>query len=114
MRFGFLVAGAVAVTVAGVAPAAPAHADGTLSDLPNTGQRDQPFVSYLISNGFGYLDTQRVLSDGAVACANDVHGVPPELNIAMLTQRAYTEDEAKAVVAAVERADHTAGFAPLC
>ncbi len=66
------------------------------------------------SNGFGYLDAQRVLSDGEVACVNDTHGVPVELNISMLTSRAYTEDEAKALVAAMQQADHTDGFPPLC
>lgn len=109
MRFGV----AVAVVTLGLLAAAPAHADGTLGELPN-GQREQPFVNYLVSNGFGYLDAQRVLSDGAVACANDMHDVPAELNVLMLTDRAYTQDEAKAVVAAVQLADHTAGFAPLC
>jgi hypothetical protein len=32
----------------------------------------------------------------------------------MLTSRAYTDDEAKAVVAAMQQADHTEGFPPLC
>lgn len=86
--------------------AAPAHADGTISDLQNTGG---PFVTYLVGNGFGYLDAQRVLSDGAVACVNDRHEVPTELIILMLTERAYTEDEAKAVVAAERQASP-----PLC
>ena len=52
MRFG----GVVAVVMAGLLAAAPAHADGA------------PFMDYLVANGFGYLDAQRVLSDGAVAC----------------------------------------------
>jgi hypothetical protein len=104
----------VAVVAAGLLAAAPAHADGTINDLQNTGQLEQPFFNYLFSNGFGYLDAQRVLSDGEVACVNDMHGIPAELNISMLTSRAYTEDEAKAVVAAVHQADHTDGHAPLC
>ena len=102
-----------AVVALGLSMAAPAHADGTLNDL-QAGQRDQPFVNYLISHGFGYLDAQRVLSDGTVACANDMHDVPADLNVLMLTDRAYTEDEAKAIVAAVTVADHTAGSPPLC
>jgi hypothetical protein len=110
MRVGVV----VAVAVAGLLAAAPAHADGTINDLQNAGQLDQPFLEYLFSNGFGYLDAQRVLSDGAVACVNDMHDIPVELNISMLTSRAYTEDEAKAVVAAMQQADHTDGRAPLC
>jgi len=109
VRFGLFV-----VVVAGLLAAAPAHADGTISDLQNTGQLDQPFLNYLMKSGFGYLDAQRVLSDGAVACVNDMHDVPEELNVLMLTDRAYTQDEAKAVVAAVQLADHTAGVPPLC
>lgn len=93
VRYGVV----VAVAVAGLVTAAPAHAEGT------------PFIDYLFSNGFGYLDAQRVLSDGAVACINDRHEVPVELNILMLTSRAYTEDEAKAVVAAERQA-----IPPLC
>ena len=104
----------VAVFVAGLSGAAPARADGTINDLQDTGQLQQPFFNYLFSTGFGYLDAQRVLSDGAVACVNDVHGVPVDLNISMLTSRAYTEDEAKALVAAMQQADHTDGFPPLC
>jgi hypothetical protein len=88
VRFGV----AVAMTVVGLLTAAPAHADGA------------PFLDYLFLNGFGYLDAQRVLSDGAVACVNDRHDVPVELNVLMLTSRAYTEDEAKAVVAAERQA----------
>ncbi len=107
MRFGVI----VAAVVAGLLTAAPAHADGTIGDLQNAGP--QPFVGYLISNGFGYLDAQRVLSDGAVACVNDRHDVPADLNVLMLTDRAYTPDEAKAIVAAVQLADRTAGSA-LC
>ncbi len=103
-----------AVGVAGLLGAAPAHADGTINDLQNTGQLQQPFLNYLFSNGFGYLDAQRVLSDGAVACVNDTHGVSAELDISMLTSRAYTEDEAKALVTAMQQADHTGGFPPLC
>lgn len=102
------------MAVAGLVAAAPAHADGTIADLQNTDQLNQPFFNYLFGHGFGYLDAQRVLSDGAVACVNDMHGVPAELNISMLTSRAYTEDEAKAVVAAMQQADHTEGFPPLC
>lgn len=104
----------VAVAVAGLVVAAPAHADGTINDLQNTPQLDQPFLNYLFSHGFGYLDVQRVLSDGAVACVNDMHGIPADLNVNMLTSRAYTEDEAKAVVAAMQQADHTEGVPPLC
>ena len=103
-----------AVAVGALLGAAPAHADGTINDLQNAGQLDQPFFNFLFSNGFGYLDAQRVLSDGEVACVNDMHGIPAELNISMLTSRAYTDDEAKAVVAAVQQADHTDGHAPLC
>lgn len=110
MRVGSI----VAVAMVGLLAAAPAYADGTLNDLQNTGQLDQPFFNYLFSHGFGYLDAQRVLSDGEVACVNDMHGIPVELNISMLTSRAYTEDEAKAVVAAMQQADHTEGFPPLC
>lgn len=66
-------------------------------------------MDYLMANGFGYLDAQRVLSDGAVACVNDRHEVPVELNILMLTSRAYTEAEANAVVAAERQA-----VPPLC
>lgn len=86
------VGGVVAVLVAGLMAAAPAHADGT------------PFLDYLAGNGFGYLDAQRVLSDGNVACVNDRHEVPLELNILMLTSRAYTDAEAQAVVAAERQA----------
>lgn len=110
MRFGLV----VAVAVAGLLGASPAHADGTITDLQNTDQLNQPFFNYLFGHGFGYLDAQRVLSDGQVACVNDMHGVPVELNISMLTSRAYTEDEAKAVVAAMQEADHTEGVPPLC
>ncbi len=88
MRFGAV----VAVAMAGLLTAAPAQADG------------MPFLEYLSANGFGYLDAQRVLSDGNVACVNDRHDVPVELNILMLTSRAYTEDEAKALVAAERQA----------
>lgn len=88
MRFGAV----VAVVVAGLLTAAPAHADG------------MPFLDYLSVNGFGYLEPARVLSDGNVACINDRHAVPVELNMLMLTSRAYTEDEAKAVVAAEQQA----------
>ena len=91
----------VAVAVAGLLTATPVHAAPMTTDPPNTGE---PFVNYLVSNGFGYLDPQRVLSDGAVACVNDRHEVPTELIITMLTDRAYTEDEAKAVVAAERQA----------
>ena len=93
MRFG----GVVAVVMAGLLAAAPANADGGA------------FMDYLVGNGFGYLDAQRVLSDGAVACVNDRHEVPVELNILMLTSRAYTEAEANAVVAAERQA-----VPPLC
>ena len=93
MRFG----GVVAVVMAGLLAAAPANADGG------------SFMDYLVGNGFGYLDAQRVLSDGAVACVNDRHDVPVELNILMLTSRAYTEAEANAVVAAERQA-----VPPLC
>ena len=110
MRFG----AAVAVAVAGFLSAAPAYADGTIDDLQNTPALDQPFLNYLFTHGFGYLDVQRVLSDGAVACVNDMHGVPAELNVSMLTSRAYTEDEAKAVVAAMQQAGHTEGVPPMC
>ena len=96
----------VAVAVAGLLTAAPAHAAPMINDLQDTGD---PFVNYLVSHGFGYLDPQRVLSDGAVACVNDRHDVPDDLVILMLTSRAYTEDEAKAVVAAERQA-----FPPLC
>ena len=82
-----------AVAVAGLLTAAPAHATPMINDLQNTGD---PFVNYLVSHGFGYLDPQRVLSDGAVACVNDRHEVPDELIVLMLTSRAYTEDEATA------------------
>lgn len=93
MRFGAV----LVVAVAGLLTAAPAHADG------------MPFLDYLSANGFGYLDPARVLSDGNVACVNDRHEVPVELNIMMLTSRAYTEDEAKALVAAERQA-----IPPLC
>lgn len=96
----------VAVAVAGLLTAAPAYAAPMINDLPNT---EDPFVNYLVSHGFGYLDPQRVLSDGAVACVNDRHDVPTELIISMLTSRAYTEDEAKAVVDAERQA-----IPPLC
>ena len=96
----------VAVAVAGLMTAAPAHADGAISDLQNTGGS---FANSLVSSGFGYLDAQRVLSDGAVACVNDRHEVPTELIILMLTSRAYTEGEANAVVAAERQA-----IPPLC
>ena len=88
VRFGAV----VAVAVAGLLTAAPAHADG------------MPFLDYLSANGFGYLDPARVLSDGNVACINDRHEVPVELNILMLTSRAYTDAEAQAVVAAERQA----------
>ncbi len=104
----------LAVAVAGLLAVAPAHADGTINDLQNTPELDQPLLNYLFSHGFGYLDVQRVLSDGAVACVNDMHGIPADLNVNMLTSRAYTEDEAKAVVAAVQEADHIDGVPPLC
>lgn len=104
----------VAVTLGGILGAAAAHADGTVGDPQNAGQLDQPFFGYLAGNGFGYLDAQRVLSDGAVACVNDQHGVPVDLIISMLTARAYTPQEAQAIVAAMQKADHTDGFAPLC
>jgi hypothetical protein len=110
VRFGAV----LGLAAAGLLAAAPAHADGTVNDLQNTGQLDQPFFNYLFSHGFGYLDAQRVLSDGAVACVNDMHGIPVELNVSMLTSRAYTDDEAKALVAAMQQADHTEGFPPLC
>lgn len=93
MRFGVV----VAVAAVGLLTAAPAHADGA------------PFLDYLSGAGFGYLDPQRVLSDGNVACINDRHEVPVELNILMLTSRAYTEAEAQAVVAAERQA-----VPPLC
>ena len=96
----------VAVAVAGLLTAAPAHASPMLNDPQNAGES---FVNYLVSHGFGYLDPQRVLSDGAVACVNDRHEVPDELIVLMLTSRAYTEDEAKAVVAAERQA-----LPPLC
>jgi len=107
-------AAVIAVAVVGTLGAAAAHADGTVGDLQNTGQLDQPFFGYLASNGFGYLDAQRVLSDGAVACVNDQHGVAVDLIISMLTSRAYTPEEAQAIVTAMQKADHTDGFAPLC
>jgi hypothetical protein len=110
LRLGAIAAVAVAVLLG----AAPAHADGTINDLQNTPQLDQPLFNYLFSHGFGYLDAQRVLSDGQVACVNDMHGIPEDLNISMLTSRAYTEDEAKALVAGVQQADHTEGVPPLC
>ena len=102
MRIGVV----VAVAVTGLLTAAPAHANETISDLQSSGG---PFVTYLVSNGFGYLDAQRVFSDGAVACVNDRHDVPVDLNILMLTTRAYTEGEAIAVVAAERQA-----VPPLC
>ena len=110
MRFVAL----AALAVAGLMAAAPAHADGTINDLQNTPQLDQPFLNYLFTHGFGYLDVQRVLSDGQVACVNDMHGIPADLNINMLTSRSYTEDEAKALVAAMQEADHIDGVPPLC
>ena len=82
----------MAMAFAGLLTAAPAHADGI------------PFLDYLSANGFGYLDPARVLSDGNVACVNDRHEVPFELNILMLTSRAYTDAEAQAVVAAERQA----------
>ena len=96
----------VAAAVAGLLTAAAAHASPMINDPQNTGES---FVNYLVSHGFGYLDPQRVLSDGAVACVNDRHEVPDELIVLMLTSRAYTEDEAKAVVAAERQA-----LPPLC
>ena len=101
----------VAVAVAGLLTAAPAHASPMLNDPQNAGES---FVNYLVSHGFGYLDAQRVLSDGQVACVNDMHGIPEDLNISLLTSRAYTEEEAKALAAGVQQADHTEGVPPLC
>lgn len=104
----------LAVAVAGLLSPAPAHADGTIDDLQNSGQAEQPFFGSLSRGGFGYLDAQRVLSDGAVACVNDMNGVPVDLITQMLTARNYSAEEAQAIVVAMQQADHTDGFPPLC
>ena len=101
----------VAVTLLAAPTAA---ADGTISDFETTGQLELPFYGYLYRNGFGYLDAQKALSDGTFACVNDLNGVPLEQLFSLVQSRGNSADEAQAIVFAMQKANNSDAYEPLC
>lgn len=105
---------AVAFVAVGLLVAPTAAADGTINDFQNTGQLELPFYGYLYRNGFGYLDAQKALSDGTFACLNDLNGVLLQQNISLVQSRGNSSDEAQAIVFAMQKANDSDAYEPLC
>ena len=112
LTFRKYVLGALVAAALVVAP--PAAADGTINDFQTTGQLELPFYGYLYRNGFGYLDAQQALSDGAFACVQDLNGVPLDEVISLVQTRGNSADEAQAIVFAMQKANNSDAYEPFC
>jgi hypothetical protein len=108
-----LTAACVMVITVGLGAAPLAGADTIDQMVHNSGALESPFWRYLYENGFGYLDAQRVNSDGQIACANRKAGVPPYQIIPLLKSRGYTAAEAQGIVLAEQAASESQAF-PVC
>lgn len=92
-----------ALTVGALLSAPIAAADGTVADLvENTGAAEKPFWAYLYDNGFGYLHSARVNTDGNLVCANREAGVPDSRIVELLERRGFAPNEAQAIVNATK------------
>ncbi|MCH9667959.1 MAG: hypothetical protein K0U76_13690 [Actinomycetia bacterium] len=102
-----------ALTVGALLSAPAAAADGTIADtIDNPGVAEKPFWAYLYDNGFGYLNSARVDTDGKLVCANRAAGVPDSRIIDLLERRGFAPNEARAIVTATVYDDD--GGQPLC